>query len=136
MAKEFPRKEPAWALRAYLVLIGMAARHETATYGELNQRIKRGGARFLAVPLGCVMLWCKQNDLPALTSLIVEKPIGLPKFGLKTVDPDKFPAEQQKVFRFDWFSIIPPTLDDLTAIEKGPLRDLIRANRRRKVRPT
>ena len=48
MAKEFPRTEPGWALRAYLVLIGMAARRETATYAQLDGRIQRGGASLLA----------------------------------------------------------------------------------------
>jgi hypothetical protein len=43
VATDFPRTEPAWALRAYLVLIGMAARRETVTYAQLNDKIDRGG---------------------------------------------------------------------------------------------
>ena len=37
----FPETEPAWALRAYLVLIGCAYRGETITYGELDAILSR-----------------------------------------------------------------------------------------------
>jgi len=113
MAKEFPRTEPGWALRAYLVLIGMAARRETATYAQLDQRIQRGGASLLAKSLGCVMRWCDKNQLPAITALVVDHTTGLPSSGLNTVEQDKFPAEQQKVFRHDWIFHFPPTIEEL-----------------------
>jgi len=91
----------------------MATRRETATYTQLNDKIDRGGARFLAHSLGHLMRWCKNNNLPGLTSLVVDNETGLPAEGLTTVEPDKFPAEQQKVFRYDWFSHLPPTIDEL-----------------------
>lgn len=114
MAEKFPRTEPAWALRAYLVLIGMAARRETATYAQLDEKIKRGGAMLQAALLGHLMRWCKKNDLPALTSLIVEHESGLPSSGLTTVEAEKVPAERQKVYRHDWYSHLPPTIQELT----------------------
>ncbi len=51
MATPFPTAEPAWGLRAYLVLIGCAADRQTVTYDALARRIKRGGPNLLANPL-------------------------------------------------------------------------------------
>jgi len=65
MVRAFHAGEPAWALRAYLVLIGCAARHETVTYEQLARRIKRGGPNFLAKPLDALNLftrWCRQKE--------------------------------------------------------------------------
>ena len=67
----------------------------------------------LAQPLGRIMEWCAREELPALTVLVVEKETGLPSTGLTTVQPNAFPAEQQRVFAFDWYSIFPPSLQDL-----------------------
>ena len=41
MANPFPSSEPAWGLRAYLILIGCAAERQTVTYDALARRIKR-----------------------------------------------------------------------------------------------
>ena len=41
MANPFPRTEPAWGLRAYLVLMGCAADRQTVTYDDLARRINR-----------------------------------------------------------------------------------------------
>jgi hypothetical protein len=113
MTKEFPRTEPAWALRAYLSLIGMAARRETATYAQIDYKMKRGGAEWSAASLVHLMRWCDKNDLPALTALIVDQSTGLPAAGLAAVDADKLPAAQQDVFRHDWFRHLPPTIEEL-----------------------
>ena len=48
MANPFPSTEPAWGLRAYLILIGCAADRQTVTYDALARRIKRGGTDPLA----------------------------------------------------------------------------------------
>lgn len=55
------------------------------------------------------MNWCKREGLPALTAIVVEKETGIPSTGLSTVSDDNFPAEQQRVFSFDWYSIFPPS---------------------------
>jgi hypothetical protein len=103
------------ALQAYLVLVGLASNRQTATYGQLSEKMKYGGGRgdILAWPLGKLMRWCKTNHLPALTALIVDGTTGLPSHGLTTVDGNEFSAEQQRIFGFDWFTIMPPTLDEL-----------------------
>jgi hypothetical protein len=104
------------ALQIYQVLIGLAANRQTITYGSLSDKMGGyGGGRgdILAHPLGCIMRWCKKNDLPALTALVVDRVSGLPSTGLTTVDGNEFPAECQKVFRCEWFLIFPPTLGEL-----------------------
>jgi hypothetical protein len=67
----------------------------------------------LAGPLGRIMHWCDREGLPALTAIVIEKATGLPSTGLTTVQQGDFSAEQQRVFAFDWYSIFPPTLQDL-----------------------
>ena len=114
MPRDFPRTEPAWGLRAYLVLLGAAARRETITYEQLSERIDRGGARFLHAPLMHLMRWCENQGLPPLTVLVVNKTSGRPERGLTTIDPEEFAEAQQRVFALDWFAVLPPTIDELS----------------------
>jgi hypothetical protein len=99
------------ALQAYLILIGLAANRQTTTYAQLSEKMKYGVGPILASPLGCIMGWCYENRLPALTALVVGSETGLPGEGLYT--ETDLPAAQQKVFSFDWFSLFPPTLAEL-----------------------
>jgi hypothetical protein len=101
------------ALQTYLVLIGRAANQQTIQYRQLCEQMDYGVGPILAHPLGRIMDWCAREGLPALTVLVVEKETGLPSTGLTTVQQGDFPAEQQRVFAFDWYSIFPPTLNDL-----------------------
>src|SRR5271170_600542 len=78
MAIAFPTTEPAWALRAYLILIGCAADRQTVTYDALARRMKRDGQNLLAKPLDLITRWCQRHELPALASLVVEEGTGLP----------------------------------------------------------
>jgi hypothetical protein len=61
--------------------------------------------------IGPIVFWCQQNNLPPLTSLVVREDTGLPGEGL--ISSQDFPADQQKVFKFDWFAIFPPTVEEL-----------------------
>jgi hypothetical protein len=46
--------------------------------------------------------------------LVVNDETGVPGVGLTTVpDGDDWPAAQQRVIAFNWFSIMPPSLDEL-----------------------
>lgn len=108
------------ALQIYQILIGLAANRQTITYGLLSDKMGgyaggRGG--ILAHPLGCIMRWCQTNELPALTTLVVDSQTGLPSVGLTTVENNQFPAECERVFRFGWFAIFPPALDELRALK-------------------
>jgi hypothetical protein len=68
-------------------------------------------AGVLSQPLGHIMYYCQQNDLPPLTILVVNQDTGLPGEGLTGV---KLNADRESVFRFDWYSIIPPTPGELS----------------------
>jgi hypothetical protein len=60
--------------------------------------------------LGPIYYYCQQQELPMLTSIVVRNDTGLPGDFPTAVS---FPAEQQRVFKHDWFSIYPPTLQEL-----------------------
>jgi len=113
MATPFPTTEPAWGLRAYLVLIGCAADRQTVTYDALARRIKRGGPNLLARPLALVTRWCQHHNLPALASLVVEQATGMPAPGFSAVGRAEIPREQERVWDYDWYAILPPAIEDL-----------------------
>ena len=113
MATPFPTIEPAWGLRAYLVLIGCAADRQTVTYDALARRIKRGGPNLLANPLALIARWCQQHSLPVLTCLVVEQTTGLPAAGFAAIGRDEIHREQERVWEFDWYAILPPTIEEL-----------------------
>lgn len=56
--------QPKRGLQVWLILIGLAHRRETMTYGQLAALIGFGGAQSLAGPLGCVMWYCQQQKVP------------------------------------------------------------------------
>ena len=107
MANPFPSTEPAWGLRAYLILIGCAADRQTVTYDALARRIKRGGPNLLAKPLALITRWCQHHSLPALASLVVEQATGLPAPGFAAVSRDEFLASKNGFGAFDWYAIFP-----------------------------
>jgi hypothetical protein len=113
MATPFPNMESAWGLRAYLVLIGCAADRQTVTYDALARRTKRGGPNLLAKPLALLTRWCQQHCLPALACLVVEQATGLPAPDFAAISRDEIPREQERVWEFDWYSILPPTIEEL-----------------------
>jgi hypothetical protein len=113
MASPFPRTEPAWGLRAYLILMGCAADRQTVTYDDLARRIDRGGPNLLARPLDLITRWCQHHRVPAIASLVVEQATGLPAPGFAAVSRDEIPREQERVWAFDWYAIFPPTIEEL-----------------------
>jgi hypothetical protein len=104
------------AYQAYLILICRATNQQTIQYRQLCEKMDFGIGPILANPLGRIMNWCEREGLPALTALVVEKETGIPSTGLSTVRDNDFPAEQQRVFSFDWYSIFPPPLETLEAL--------------------
>jgi hypothetical protein len=113
MLRTFGSSEPEIALRAYLYLIGAVAFRRSVSYGELAWQIKRGGPNPLAKPLELLTRWCKTNGLPALTSLVVQEATGLPAPGFTAVSRSEIPDEQKRVWDYDWFAILPPTVEEL-----------------------
>jgi putative restriction endonuclease len=103
------------ALQIYQVLLGLAWNRQTITYGYLSREPMEGygSGGILNRPLGCIMGWCYENGLEPLTVLVVNDETGVPGVGLITVPDGNWPAAQQRVFDFNWFSIMPPTLVEL-----------------------
>jgi hypothetical protein len=103
-------------LRRYLVLVSLAWNNQLITYGALSQRqMKYGDGGILAPVLGCIMGWCHELGLPPLTTLVVNGDTGVPGGGLITVADADFPAAMQRVFKFNWFDLVPPTVAELEA---------------------
>jgi hypothetical protein len=113
MVVAFPATESASALRAYLVLIGCAADEQTVTYEELAKKIRRGGPHFLSGPLDSIARWCSRNGLPQLTTLVVEQVTGMPAPGFTAIARSEIRTEHEKVWKHDWFSFFPPTVEEL-----------------------
>jgi hypothetical protein len=113
---------PERALQAYSVLVGLAWNRQTVTYGDLSrhQMLNYGTGGILDRPLGCIMGWCFEGGLEPLTVLVVRDDTGVPGIGLTTVADGNWPAAQQRVFAFNWFSILPPTLDELREAGEEP----------------
>ena len=114
MARLFDIGGPATALRLYLILICCAARGETVTYEELAQRAHQQDKGLLTPPLDIVAGWCKANGLPALTLLVVETATAEPAPGVDAACKGNVANEQDAVREYDWFSIFPPSVAELT----------------------
>jgi putative restriction endonuclease len=109
--EEHPSQETR-ALQIWQILIGRAANRQTITYGGLADLLHFKGAGTLAKILGHIMFYCQQNDLPPLTVLVVNQDTGLPGEGLIGAELN---ADREKVFRFEWYGLVPPTPVELAA---------------------
>jgi putative restriction endonuclease len=100
---------PLRALQIWQILISAAHNRQILTYGMLAGMLGYEGAGVLAQPLGHIMYYCQQNKLPPLTILVVNQDTGLPGEGLTGADLN---ADRESAFRYDWYSIIPPTPEE------------------------
>ena len=106
------------AVQIWLILIGSAARRETLTYGMLVRRMGLHGVMPpLHRQLGHVMYYCQAEDLPPLTVLAVNKTTGRPGKGLDLAI-NQFDQARERVFRFPWYELVPPTPDEFNAAYK------------------
>lgn len=97
-------------MQTWLVLIGQAAERRTMTYAQLGHTIfQRRGAGVLAAILGCVAFYCRQNKLPPLNCIVVGQSRGRPGRGI----PVTSDAHRERVYRYPWFHLYPPTPDEL-----------------------
>ena len=107
------------AQQVWQYLIGKAYNRQTIRYGDLAQRLGYEGPRPLNPILGHIMFFCQQNELPPLTILVVSKD-GTPGEGFTDTDPNDFHRRREDVFNYDWYGIVPPTIEELgKAWEKG-----------------
>jgi putative restriction endonuclease len=106
---DYPTQENR-ALQIWQILVGKAANRQTLTYGQLADNLGFKGAGTLAHMLGHIMYFCQQNQLPPLTVLVVNQDTGLPGEGLTGAELN---ADREKVFRFRWYDLMPPTPEEL-----------------------
>ena len=67
-------------------------------------------------PLDHISLYCRRAGLPPLTVLVVNRDTGLPGTGWDRVNPGRDPnVERERVFNYDWFTIVPPTPEEFEA---------------------
>lgn len=109
MVKKFEddSNNPNRALQIYLILIGAARSRQVLTYDIVSKIIGYKGAGVISKPLGHIMFWCRENNLPSLTTLIVNSETGLPGDGL--TQAADLNSERERVFDYPWFDLVPPT---------------------------
>jgi alkylated DNA nucleotide flippase Atl1 len=110
------RTAPTRALQCYQILLGLAHERKTITYGQLAGIIGFEGPTALARILGHIMFWCSDNNLPHLTVLVVNQTTGLPGDGLSR--SSDLNADREKVFNFNWYNLLPPSVDELETAYK------------------
>ena len=79
------------------------------------------GAGVMSSFLGPVMWYCADRGLPPLTVLVVNQESGVPGDGFTTLHGALNEA-REAVFRFDWFSLVPPQAADFEEAERKPDR--------------
>jgi hypothetical protein len=112
-------EHPARAVQAWQILVGKAMNRQTVTYEGLSKLMYgKEAAGVLAGVLGHVAFYCEDNNIPPLTTLVVGKWPGRPGDRIP-IDPDKIDEEREKVYRYDWYNIYPPSEADLAEAHKG-----------------
>jgi putative restriction endonuclease len=106
------RTAPYHALQIWQILICKAANRQTMTYGELAEILGFKGAQVLGSFLEYILRYCAKNDLPSLTVLVVNQTTGLPGAGFPQ---ENLHSERERVFRFKWFGLLPPTPAEFSA---------------------
>lgn len=100
---------PTRALQAWIILISRARNRQTLTYSMLDELMSFGNPRALGPILDYILGYCKVNDLPPITILVINKNTGVPSNDMGEFDF----AQQESVFEFDWYSILPPSPEEL-----------------------
>lgn len=96
-------------VKAYLMLIGAAARRETVLYGTLGNAtgvIARSVGKDLLNP---VWRFCEMQGHPDLTTIVVRADIGEPAEGHANY------PERERVYNYPWMDYAPPTIEELEA---------------------
>ena len=102
---KFQRAVQIWSL-----LVCAAKDRRTYTYGQLASELGMGGAGVMGKFLGPIMYYCRNQQLPPLTVLVVNQDTGLPGSGLTTIE--NVNLDRERVFAHDWFQLEPPETGD------------------------
>ena len=100
------------AVQAWQILVGAAMNRQTLTYEGLSKLMyQKKAAGVLDRVLGHIAFYCIENELPALTSIVVGKKRGTPGEDIP-IDPATLDAEREKVYATDWYDIYPPSAEE------------------------
>lgn len=105
------------AVQIWQILVGCAANWQIITYGKLADILGYKGAGVFGQILDRIMVYCSENDLPPLTSLIVRSDKGEPGIGLEI--PPKYhtmDAARIAVFKENWNILVPPTAEEFQQV--------------------
>jgi hypothetical protein len=106
------------AVQAWQILVGKAKNRQTVTYEDLSELMfEKKAAGVLAKILGHIAYYCKENNIPPLTVLVLEKETGKPSHGIP-IDSATIDEEREKVYRRDWYNIYPPSGAEFAAAYK------------------
>jgi hypothetical protein len=103
------------ALQFWSVLVLAAREQKIVTYGMMSQMT--GMANEAAVALGPIVYYCRENKLPLLNTLVVEKKTGEPGYDWRK-DIHDLSAEQRQVFLYDWLGHGAPHVEDFEEARK------------------
>lgn len=103
---------PERTIQIWQVLINLAHNRQTITYEKLAEIIGMGTMGVVVTQsLETLMSHCKNNNLPPLTILVVQKHTGIPGQGLTTME--ELNSDRENVFNYEWFKLKPLLLDEL-----------------------
>jgi hypothetical protein len=112
-------EHPARAVQAWQILVGKAMNRQTVTYEGLSKLMYgKKAAGVLAAILGHIAFYCKDSNLPPLTTLVVGKGPGKPGDRIP-LDPARIDEERENVYQHDWYNIHPPSEADLASAYKA-----------------
>lgn len=109
--REAGKKSSVRALQAWQYLIGKASNRQIVKYDELRELMGYPTSNPLTSILGCIMFYCEQNNIPSLSIIVVNKQ-GIPGTGFTAEKPEEYHQKREGVFNYNWFKIIPPTIDE------------------------
>ena len=113
MVRQFDSSDQHRALKTYLILIGHATRRETTTYGDLAAKLGDNvPPMFVGSYLDPIAQYCERNGLPRLTVLAVGQGSGVPGEGYPG-PRESIDADRERVYQYDWYDLIPPTIAEL-----------------------
>ena len=116
MVKKFGeiRTKYSRAVQIWQILIGLARNRQTITYGMLGAKIGFKGVGTIGSFLDPIMRYCKQNNLPPLTIVVVNETTGSPGEGLTTIGNEN--SDREAVFKYDWYNLYPPSEADFAGL--------------------
>jgi hypothetical protein len=94
---------------------------KTLTYGELADKmgLPVQSAVGLGRELGIVGIYCTQNGLPAINSIVVNQETGVPGSGVVVRAGKTWRDEQRETLRKNWFEYRVPTSGTFRQVWEG-----------------